>query len=178
MNKVKLNISKYTSILLIIFLLAGCSSVRFASPQPEKGRALKKIPKSFRGTYADSIFTLKLSADTLFFEKQAFPITRDDPVDKQVQLRFYNPNYFAVFKDSLWYDIFMVNFYENKMAIYTLNSEQRTLNLLKRIVKVDTIDGETDQYMIDPSHREFDEILEWDLWKPAAVLTKKKNNNE
>ncbi|MCF8357135.1 MAG: hypothetical protein K9H26_00145 [Prolixibacteraceae bacterium] len=67
---------------------------------------------------------------------------------------------------------------KDKMAIYTLNNEQRTLNLLKRIVKVDTIDGETDQYLIDPSHGEFDEILEWDLWKPAAVLTKKKNDNK
>jgi hypothetical protein len=179
MNKnQRIIISILTVVLPTLLLMAGCINVKFATPQPDKGRTLKKIPKIFTGTYADTTFTLTLSPDTLYFEKQALVITRTNPDENEVQLRFYSPYYFAVFKDSVYYNIFMANFYDNKLAIYMINSDKRTIALLNRVVKVDTINSEKGWYLIDPSLCEFDEILEWDIWEPAAVLTKTKNDKK
>jgi hypothetical protein len=66
----------------------------------------------------------------------------------------------------------MANFYENKLAIYMLNADERSIDILNRFVSVDTLNAKEEHYLINPGKKEFDQLVDNDLFNVVSVLEK------
>ena len=159
-------------VLVSIFLFFGCARVYFANPQPLKGTTVKSFVKDIRGIYADSILTVEIQADELIVNGDRYRLSKDEPSEAEVLVKYYNDFYFASFSDSAYFLVFMGKFYENKLAVYMLNADQRSVDILNRFVKVDTPDAAQKSYLIDPSKKEFSAVIESGLFDVVSVMTK------
>lgn len=157
---------------LLIFITTSCAKVYFVSPHPINGKTIKSIPKDMIGEYSDSTLDVKVFKDSIIVNSDKFLLTTESPDTNQVLIKNYRDFYFATFKEKAYYDVYMASFYEDKLALYMINGDERSINTLKRVVKVDTIDIKEEAYIINPSKNEFNDILEWELFELISILKK------
>lgn len=162
---------KILSIVLVLIMTA-CAQVYFASPQPSKGTVTRSFIPDIQGCYSDSTLEVCLLKNALVVSSDTFLLTNKVPVGDQVLVKFYKNYYFASFPDSNNFLVYMANFYDNKMAVYTLNADRQSIDILQRFVKVDVIDVENEQYLVNPSAKEFDQIIENELFDVLGILIK------
>lgn len=159
-------------MILIAFGLSACAQVYFSTPQPQKGSTVKTFLEELTGVYADSILDITIDSDAISISGDRFEMTRKTPGDHQVLVKYYRDFYFASFKDSTFYSVFMGKFYDDKLAVYMLNGDELSLNRLNRLIKVDTIDAESNHYLVNPSKKEFDNLLDYEMFEVVSVLQK------
>lgn len=162
----------YYLILISVFVFGSCSKVYFINPQPQKGMVLKSFIDDVQGEYADSLLKLKVDAHEIIIFSDTFRLSKEEPLENEVLVKFYNNFYFVNFKDSTYYTVFVGKFYEDKLAVYMLNPDQRSLNVLGRYVKVDTLNAETKTFLVNPSKKEFEALFENGVFEVSNVLSK------
>lgn len=152
--------------------MSSCAKVYFVSPHPISGKTIKFIPKEIIGEYSDSTLDVKVFKDSLIINSDKFILTTLSPDTNQVLVKYYRDFYFATFKEKNLFDVYMASFYEDKLALYMINGDERSINTLKRVVDVDTIDIKEEVYLINPTKKEFNDILEWELFELISILKK------
>lgn len=124
------------------------------------------------GEYSDSTLDVKVFRDSIVVNSDKFLLTTQSPDSNEFLIKNYRDFYFATFKEKLYYDVYMASFYEDKLALYMINGDERSINTLKRVVEVDTIDIKEEVYLINPTKKEFNDILEWELFELISILKK------
>jgi len=161
-------------LLMLLVLTTSCGKVYFSSPQPANGKVVKVFDSKILGFYSDSILDVKVSGDSLCINSQSFKLTSEMPGKDQALVKFYKDFYFVSLSDSIYFTVFMAGFYEDKLAIYMLNPDQRSIENLKRVVDVKTLDDGKESYLIAPSKKEFNDIIDWELFDLVCILKKQK----
>jgi hypothetical protein len=69
-------------------------------------------------------------------------------------------------------------FYDDKLAVYMLNPDERSVGILSRFVQVDTIDAGKEHYLISPSKQEFDALVDNGIFDVVGVFKKEINSVE
>jgi hypothetical protein len=159
--------------LFLLVLATSCGTVYFSSPQPANGKVVKVFDEKIRGFYSDSTLDIRILADSVFINGDHFKLTTENPDSDKVLVKFYKDFYFASLSDSVYFNVFMASFYDNKLAIYMLNPDERSIEILKRAVDVQPLDGRNGSYLISPSKKEFNEIIDWELFDLVSILTRK-----
>jgi len=163
---------KKTVYILIVLFISACGQVYFSEPNPQRGVRVKSIPEELQGVYADSAFQIKIEEDWINVMGEPYSITKRNAAADEVTIRYYKNRYFVSFKDSIYYSVFMGHFYDDKLAVYMLNPDARSVGILSRFVNVDTINAENEYYLISPSKREFDAIIDNEVFDVFGVFTK------
>lgn len=164
-------------IILISFsflLLLSCDQVYVKSPQPVKGFKIKSFIDDLHGVYADSTLTVSIEKSRIVIDETSYELTRKDPGENEVLVKFYKEFYFANFRDSTYFTLFAGKFYDNKLAVFMMNADEFSLNRMKDLVEVEKLDGDGD-YLIDPTASEFDKLLESSFFDVVAILDKEEN---
>lgn len=159
---------------MLLVLTTSCGQVYFSSPQPANGKIVKAFDKEIQGLYSDSILDVKVTSDSIRINNQSFKLTSDMPGKDQALVKLYKDFYFVSLSDSIYFTVFMASFYEDKLAIYMLNPDQRSIETLKRVVDVKTLDEGKASYLITPSKKEFNDIIDWELFDLVCILKKQK----
>ena len=162
--------------LLFVFpflFFFSCSQVYFLTPQPLKGTSIKSFMPDVQGEYSDSIIDITILKNEIIIWGERYQMTSKNPVGNEVLVKYYKDFYFASFNDSGYFSVLMGKFYENKLAVYMLNADEYSISNLKRLINVDKLNNEIGGYLIDPSKKEFDEIIDYDFFEVVNVLQKK-----
>lgn len=160
-------------LVFILVLMASCSQVYFTTPQPQKGFIVKSFMNEIQGVYADSTLEVELKKNDLIVSGDHYKLTSKVPVENEVLIRFYKDFYFASFSDSVHYMVVMAKFYENKLALYQLSADELSVSRLKKIIHVEVLDSIVNTYLIDPSNKTFDQLIDEEMFSVVNVLEKK-----
>jgi len=128
----------YPIVFFMLLLSYGCDRVVFNEPQPVNGRILGSIPKMYQGVYESTNLHLELKKESIVVNGLSFVLSKELPQEGTIQLRFYDNFYFINVGDSLAYSVFMAQFIDDKLAVYMLNPDARSLERIKRIAAVET----------------------------------------
>jgi hypothetical protein len=158
--------------ILILLLGSACGQVYFSEPNPQRGVRVKSISEELQGVYTDSVFRIEISENRINVMGETYDITKKNAAADEVTIRYYKNSYFVSFKDSLYYSVFMGRFYDDKLAVYMLNPDERSVSILSRFVQVDTIDAQKEHYLISPSKQEFDALVDNQVFDVLGVFEK------
>jgi hypothetical protein len=159
-------------IPIMLLALTSCGKVYFKTPQPVNGKVIKTFSKDLIGEYADSSIYVAILKDSVKVNNEVFGLSSETIDTTKVIVKYYKGFYFATFKENQYFDVYMASFYEDKLALYMLNGDSRSVNNLSRIVDVDTLSAEDEQYIINPTKREFNDIVDWEMFELISVLKK------
>lgn len=163
--------SIFWSILLIL-ITTSCAHVYFSEPQPQKGMVIKSFIEGVQGVYRDSTLDVEVLKNELVVSGEHYHLTAKLPGENEVMVKFYKDFYFASFKDSSYYSVLMGKFYENKLAIYMLNADEMSVNRLRKLVDVSLVDTVNKGYLMQPSKKQFDDLIDYDMFEVVNVLKK------
>lgn len=163
---------KRSLLYILVLILLACEQVYFATPQPLKGTKIKSFISEIQGSYADSTLDVTVLKDALVIAHDTFVLTTQTPIEGQVSVRFHKNFYFISIPDSVFFSVYMANIYDNKLAVFMLNADERSINILNRIVSVDTLNAEKNHFLINPSKKEFDMLIDYDMFNVVSVLEK------
>ncbi|MCF8363108.1 MAG: hypothetical protein K9G70_10850 [Prolixibacteraceae bacterium] len=164
---------KHIFISLVFLALAtACGQVYFNEPNPQRGVRVKSFSDELKGVYSDSTFQIKIDEDSINVMGDPYKITKKNAADDEVTIRYYKNSYFVSFKDSVYYSVFMARFYDDKLAVYMLNPDERSVEVLSRFVHVDTLDAKKEHYLISPSKKEFDALIDNQVFDVLGVFEK------
>jgi hypothetical protein len=168
----KFNMRVFYSVVIFLFVvLTGCDRVVFDEPQPVKGRVLSTIPKMYLGVYQSSNLHLELKKDAIVVNGLSFALSRELPTEGTTQLRFYDNLYFANVGDSTGYSVFMAQFFDDKLAVYMLNPDGRSLSRIKRVAQVSTLEtSKPKRHKILLSKNNFFELVDSEMFDVVSVL--------
>jgi hypothetical protein len=161
-------------IMAVVGLMAGaCAQVYFASPHPQKGITVKSFLDELHGVYSDSTYVVEIMKNEMIVSGDRYQLTTKTPLDNEVLVKFYKNFYFASFLDTLHYTVFMGKFFDNKLAVYMLNADSRSIEILNNYVAVDTINANDSTYFINPSKKAFDQMIDDEIFDVLCVLEKR-----
>jgi hypothetical protein len=158
--------------ILFVLLVSSCATVYFTNPQPSKGVVVKSFLKEVQGHYADSLLDITLLKNELVVNGEKYRMVSSIKEKSEVLVKYYKDYYFASFKDSTYYSVFMGKFFDNQLSVYMLNPDARSLEVMKRFVPVQTLDAEDREYLIDASAKAFDQLIDNDVFDVVSVLKK------
>ncbi|HKM94417.1 MAG TPA: hypothetical protein VJY41_12250 [Prolixibacteraceae bacterium] len=157
---------------ILIVLLSACGQVYFTTPQPTKGVTVKSFIADLQGFYADSTLEIEVLKNELLVKGDTFRLSGKTPDENEVLVKYYKKFYFASFVDSQYFSVYMANFYDNKLAVYMLNADAQSITVLNKFLKVDTLNAKDEHYLINPSKKEFDQLVDYELFEVIGVLEK------
>jgi len=157
----------------LLLLTSSCATVYFTTPQPQKGLVIKSFISDIQGNYADSLLNVSILKNKIIVNGEQFNLVASEPAKNEVVVKFYSNFYFASFRDSVYYSVFMAKFYENKLAVYMLNADARSIDVIKRFVPVQTLDAEKKEFLINATKKEFDQLIDNEIFQSFSVMTKK-----
>lgn len=164
---------KHTSIFaILIVLLSACGQVYFTSPQPTKGVTVKSFIADLQGFYADSTLKIEVLKNELIVDNDTFKLSSKTPSKNEVLVKYHKKLYFASFADSQYFSVYMANFYDNKLAVYMLNADAQSIAVLSKFLKVDVLSDKDEHYLINPSKKEFDQLVDYDIFEVIGVFEK------
>lgn len=164
--------------IIVLIFFSACGQVYFNEPNPKRGVRVKSMSEEHQGVYADSVFQIVIGGGRINVMGEPYKITKKNAADDEVTIRYYKNSYFVSFKDSLYYSVFMGRFYDDKLAVYMLNPDERSVGILSRFVPVDTIDAGKEHYLISPSKKEFDALVDNGIFDVVGVFRKQKATGE
>ena len=164
---------KLSIIIVVGLMINACAQVYFAAPQPQKGTTVRSFLNELHGVYSDSNYVVEIRKNEMVVSGDRYQLTSKTPLDNEVLVKFYKNFYFASFLDTLHYTVFMGKFYDNKLAVYMLNADSRSIEILNRYVAVDTINANDSTYFINPSKKAFDQMIDDELFDVVCVLEKR-----
>lgn len=160
-------------IFSIALLLSSCAQVYFSDPQPKKGMTIKSFMADLQGEYADSVLQITIDKKELVVGDEHYRLTNKFPGEGEVLVKFYKNFYFANFSDSVYYSVIMGKFYDDKLAIYMLSPDGRTIERLKNFGKITFLDSVNKTYLMNSSKKQFDQLVDYEMFEVTNVLEKK-----
>ncbi len=163
--------------LLLISLLASCTSILYQSPQPVNKKALEQFPKKYRGIYAfeddDSpgmmivgkrIFHLNAESNSIGDE--TYYLSDSLVIKKGMGYLFLN----FLDKDDLW-ELYVVKRMKGGQLILLdeVSSDEKTIKTIQGITPLKTIRNENedvDYYLLNPSKKELKTLLKLGIFEP------------
>jgi len=165
---------KVLKISLLTFLLSSCAQVFFAEPQPQKGIVIKNFMQDVVGIYADTTLEVEVFKTGLKIADENYTLSPKSPLKSEVYVKFYRGFYFANFLDSIHYSVYMAKFYDDKLALYMLNADKMSIEKIQKITAVSVLDSANQTYLVNPTKKEFDTLLDYENFDVIGVLTKQK----
>lgn len=161
-------------LFVIVSFMSSCDSIYFAQPQPIKGKTINQIPQDKLGHYQGEYYDLELSPTSIISEPFMFELTEGVPSENQVLLKSQGDLFYANIADSSMYHLILGKFYEDKLALYMLEANERTINILKKYVTIEEFKQREGNisYLINPSKKELSELIEMDLFSVIDICTK------
>lgn len=157
----------------MVLTVGACSQVYFIQPQPQKGTTIKAFIEEVQGEYSDSLLDIRIGKKEFEVSGEQFELTTKTPVENEALVKFYKDFYFISFADSIYYSVYMLKFYDEKLALFMINADERSLDHLRRIVDVVALDTANEDHLIDPSKKQFEQIVDSGLFEVINVMTKK-----
>jgi hypothetical protein len=161
--------------VLLLFIASSCATVYFTTPQPTKGVVVKSFIKEVQGHYVDSLLDIKLLKNEMVVNGEKYQMVSSIKGKNDVLVKYYKDYYFASFKDSIYYSVFMAKFFEDKLSVYMLNPDARSVEFLKRFVTLETLDAGNKEYLIEASSKAFDQLIDNDVFDVITVLKRLKD---
>jgi len=170
--------SKAAILLLLIFFVASCITVRFENPQPADGKRLNKFPEYLVGVYSNE------ESDTLHIGKNSFKF-KDDTVnisgkvsaDEFVLNEFEGYHILNIQTDNIW-DVYLVKRTNGSINVYTFQFDSDKIeDLLEKLNKITPVkqvkgdDDELDYLLINPTSAQFREIIDAGIISSSIEFT-------
>lgn len=163
---------KFLKLAVLALVFTSCAQVLFNAPQPQKGMVIKSFIDDVQGVYSDSALQVEIGKKQLKIGGETYDLVSKDPSDNQVLVKFYNEFYFASFRDSVYYSVYMARFYDNKLALYMMGADGLSISRIRRLIPVDEIDSINKTYLVSPSKKQFDDLLDYEMFEVIDVLEK------
>ncbi len=161
----------YAIVFFFLILLGGCDRVVFIEPQPVKGRIMGSMPKMYQGVYESPNLHLELKKESIVLNGLSFVLSKELPREGTIQLRFYDNQYFVNIGDSTGYSVFMARFTDDKLAVYMLNPDARSLERIKRVAEVETVKNTVNNlHYINLPKKNFFELIDSEMFDVISVL--------
>ena len=160
------------ALVFFVLLLSSCAQIYFSEPQPSKGMVIKSFIDNIQGEYSDSLLKVEVLKNELVIEDEHFKLANKNPQNNEVVVKFYKDFYFASFKDSAYYSVFMCKFYDNKLAVYALPADKRSVQRLKNFGEVVLTDSISGSYLMTVSKKQFDMLMDYEMFNVLNVLKK------
>ena len=171
------------ALLLVLAIFYSCD-VYYTTPQPSWIKKNEKtIPAKFHGTYLSApngvleAMAHNGKRDTILISEKRIYIDQemDFHLSDSVLLRKYHHDYYLNIFESerkAWI-VILVKEMQNKIYYYMIPSEESVqLDRLKTITKVNRLDSDGKEFIINPTRREFNKILKANLFTPQDTLTR------
>lgn len=162
-----------TSILAILFV-AACQPIHFSQTQPTKGKVITKFSSQQQGIYNADGQTIRITSDSILTGYFNLKLTATEPSKNEAQVKVQNDVYFVNIADAGLYNLVLAKFYDDKLAIFMLNSDSRTIGLIERFATVErktTIDGKP-YFLLNPSRKEMNTLVDYDIFEVVEVFQK------
>jgi hypothetical protein len=156
-------------------LFNRCASVSFTSPQPHNGVVVKSFREDVQGVYSDEKIQLELMQNILNVDGIPFRLVSEIEDENELLVKYYKDFYFASFKDSLNFIVFKAKIYDDKLALYMVNGDAYTVELLNEMFEEKMSTEENNQFVLDLSRKEFDQLIENGMFDLIGVLTRAKD---
>ena len=164
---------KWMKLVLIALILSSCGQIYFKEPMPQKGTTVKSFVDEIQGIYQDSLLKVEIYKKSLVISGEKFELTKKIPGNGEVLVKYYRDFYFASFADSSYFQVYMVKFYDdNKLALYMLNADESSRKRIARFTKVETIDDSKQAYLLEPTKKEFSELVDYGMFEVFGILEK------
>lgn len=160
-------------IFLSALLLSSCAQLYFSEPQPKKGMTIKSFMDDLQGEYSDSILTVAIDKKEVVVGGEHYQLTSKTPGEGEVLVKFYKNYYFANFRDSVYYAVIMGKFYENKLALFMISPDGRTIGRLQNFGEITALDTINKTYLMNSSKKQFDQLVDYGMFDVINVLEKK-----
>lgn len=168
-------------LLFTVLLLFGCSTVKFKEPQPVNVRLLKSFPKSLIGLYVDNdMDTLVVNHNFFIYEgEEKYLVTSDLDLElDDAVLKKYKGYYILSIKSEGLWDVVLINQKNENLHVSYINlgnNEEALIRRLEKIVRVEKViqeDSKTSEYIINPSKRDFKDIIEKNIFSEVQTFTR------
>jgi hypothetical protein len=159
----------FVFLLITVFMLGACSQVVFTNSKSIRGVALSSFPGQMHGVYTDSVIRLDIYDDGFTFGAKHYRLTKKTPVKDQVQVKYSNDFYFAILPYEQYFQVFMVKYSSEQIAVYMLNADKYSLNILQRFTALENVTADSTLYVIDPSRSEFIELVNNEVFDVVGV---------
>lgn len=158
-------------LLLITSIgLFSCTAVKFETPQPADAAELKEFPSSMLGTFtSDDKDTLKIMESSFrFWDGEDIDLTAELSTSDAV-LKRHRKTYILSLKDDDSWEVFPLKISKNKITVLYIDLDSETQELLDQmdpasVMERRTEDGKIEYYLINPSAKEFQELLKKNLF--------------
>lgn len=159
-------------LFISIFLFGACTQVVFTSSKSVGGVSLSSIPEQMHGMYTDSILCLNIYNDGFTFGAKQYQLTKKAPVNNQVQIKYSNDFYFAILPYKQYYQVFMAKCADGQIAVYMLNADKYSVNILQRFTALESVSADSTLYVIDPSKNEFFDLVNNEVFDVLGVYNR------
>jgi len=168
-------------LLFTVLLLLGCSTVKFEEPQPVNLRFLKSFPKSLIGLYVDNdMDTLVVNHNFFKYEgEDKYLVTSDLDLELgDAVLKKYKGYYILSIKSEGLWDVVLINQKNENLHVSYINlgnNEGALIRRLEKIVRVEKViqeDSKTSEYIINPSKRDFKDIIKENIFSEVQTFTR------
>lgn len=166
------NIRIATIILLgTVALLSSCSNIAFENPQPEHANELASTTDEIRGTWLNEKGDkVKITSNKIILPDVKWRLGED------CILKASNGRYFLSTREEVGWMLMVAELEADNLHVWQFNIESsEDLNELEMLTKVTTLgDSDEETYFINPSHEEFERMLESEFLEEIGVFTRKK----
>jgi hypothetical protein len=160
-------------VLAVLFAMA-CQPIHFTQSQPVKGKIITKFSPQQQGSYKSGERTVYLTADSILTGYFNLKLTAVEPGKNEAQVKIQNDVYFVNISESGQYTVVLAKFFDDKLALYMLNSDSRTLGMIERFTTVErktTANGKP-YFMLNPSRKEMNTLVDYDIFEVVEVYQK------
>ncbi|MFO8022440.1 MAG: hypothetical protein R6U65_08235, partial [Perlabentimonas sp.] len=126
--------SKVVILLLLIFFVASCITVRFENPQPANGKRITQFPDYLVGVYYnDENDTLHIGVNSFKFKDDTVNISGKVSADEFVLKEFDSYHVLNIQTDDIW-DVYLVKRTNGSINVYTFQFDSDKIeDLLEKL---------------------------------------------
>lgn len=166
----------YGVVLVLLLMFSSCAQIYMVEPQPQKGMVIKSFIDQIQGEYSNENLSLTIHEREVIVAGLSFKLSAKTPIENEVLVKFYREYYFANFFDKGAYVLVMAKFYDDKVALYLLSPDARTVKQLTDFGAVAKMDSLSKSYLMTTTKKQFDQLLDYEMLMVEQVL--EKNNPE
>jgi hypothetical protein len=149
----------------------SCTDIKYKNSQPNEVDLLSEFPEQFRGTYLNSDGDTLQIGDVWFRygnDKTSPMYTRKELRKGNVELKKFKKYYVLSLKERELWNIIPFSYKKEKLFVYGIDAEHKkeadiVKDDIEEITKVERklkSDGKVDKYVIDPTSKEFEDMLD------------------
>lgn len=175
-----MNKSNLLSFLMLSMILISCKTIYFKQSQPFETTSINEFPESIRGLYTTK------DNDTLKIGRFGFDTKNNKSQFKSevilnsdsLTLKQLNDYYVLSMLEEAYWEVFLLKSNNDTLTIYNIDindDESGFVNKISKITPVRIIKnekGEVIHYLINPSKKQFEQLIDLKLFIPMEKLLK------